>query len=141
MGAFFDDEIRVEKYSYEVRQNPSWQPYGTPEPGKAGKGTIALAVKYRAGSVVVIDYGPKTGRKVYHAPSDGSPALVIPTHRPGRLAESRVDADDLSGSGNYFRTLAAARRFMLAVHESGVLPDARAASKEEVQAFAAWLEN
>lgn len=136
------DEIRVGAYSYQAQRDPSYVETEPAANGKAGRGTVALPVKYRAGSIVVIDKGAKFGRVVYHAPLDGTPALRCPLFKPGRLAESRVNADDLTDGhrGGDFRTLAAARAFMNAVHESGTLPDDRAATAEEVRAYAEWLE-
>lgn len=133
------DEIRVSALSYQAQNDASYVETEPPTAGRAGRGTVALPVKYRAGSIVVVDEGAKYGRTLYHAPSDGAPALRIPLFRPGRLAESRVSAADLN-EYKRFHTLAAARAFMNAVHESGTLPDDRAATADEAHAFAAWLE-
>lgn len=122
--------LRVSGGIYD-RTKPGW----VQDPDNASKGTYETTPEYVLGSehqptYAVIRHGEKLFT-VVHAHT----GLAVPAGFPGISAAPGLHQHSLT----QFRIKTAARTFMLAVAETGILPADRDPSKQELLALKDWL--
>lgn len=125
--------VRIRATMYDQKDPTYIQHPDNPVRGCAPYGSVERVPKSQIPGFALLR--SHYGWEVYHVPTDGTPGKSVPARLPGTSSSVLVD-----GSLTEFRHLREAKAFMTAVAAAQVLPVDRAATRDDVDAIAAWLK-